>query len=64
MFKGISSIDDFPKCAGEGAGGAIRASLGIASNENDVMRLVDVLSTMKDCSEEINEEYELPPLTC
>lgn len=42
------TLQQFSDCMGDQAAGAIRASLGIASNAADVERLIDVLSTFRD----------------
>jgi selenocysteine lyase/cysteine desulfurase len=42
------SIPRFARCLGGRAVGAVRASLGIPSNEHDVARLVEVVAGMRD----------------
>jgi molybdenum cofactor sulfurtransferase len=42
------TLQQFSDCMGDQAVGAVRASLGIASNEHDVERLMEVLATFRD----------------
>lgn len=42
------TLQQFSDCMGDQAVGAVRASLGIASNEADIASLVDVLATFRD----------------
>ena len=42
------TLQQFSDCMGDQAVGAVRASLGIASNEADVERLIEVLATFRD----------------
>lgn len=42
------TLQQFSDCMGDQAVGAVRASLGIASNAHDVERLMEVLSTFRD----------------
>jgi selenocysteine lyase/cysteine desulfurase len=42
------TLQQFSDCMGDQAVGAVRASLGIASNEADVERLVEVLESFRD----------------
>jgi len=42
------TLQQFSDCMGDQAVGAVRASLGIASNETDIASLVDVLATFRD----------------
>jgi molybdenum cofactor sulfurtransferase len=46
------TLQQFADCMGDQAVGAVRASLGIASNEADIDRLVDVLATFRDAAPE------------
>ena len=48
------TLQQFSDCMGDQAVGAVRASLGIASNEADLDRLIEVLATFRD------EETTLP----
>lgn len=42
------TLQQFSDCMGDQAVGAVRASLGIASNEADIDRLIEVLATFRD----------------
>jgi selenocysteine lyase/cysteine desulfurase len=42
------TLQEFADCMSEHPAGAVRASLGIASNEADVRRLLEVLATFRD----------------
>ncbi len=44
------TLEDFSECLGGKPVGAIRASLGIASNENDLERLISMLERFKNAS--------------
>ena len=48
MFK----IDQFGRCMGDSAVGAVRVSLGIASNRADLDRLTELLATFRDAPAE------------
>jgi molybdenum cofactor sulfurtransferase len=45
-------IDQFARCMGDSAVGAVRVSLGIASNEADLDRLTDFLAAFRDAPAE------------
>jgi molybdenum cofactor sulfurtransferase len=46
------TLQQFADCMGDQAVGAVRASLGIASNEADIDRLIQVLATFRDARAE------------
>lgn len=62
--RGDLNLEEFLDCVGGKAGGAVRVSLGIASDLNDIERLVHVLITLKDCHDDINECENLPKMSC
>lgn len=64
ISNGASGVENFAGCLEAAASGAVRASLGIATNKRDISRLIDTLSTLKNCSEEVDEEQDLPALSC
>ncbi|MEM0049903.1 MAG: aminotransferase class V-fold PLP-dependent enzyme [Candidatus Bathyarchaeia archaeon] len=62
--NGKHSLEEFPQCVGGLANGAVRVSLGIATNEKDIKRFIDLLGSLKDCQEDISERENLPVLSC
>lgn len=64
LTKEKLNAESFSRCMGGSVNGAVRASLGIASNEDDLNRLITVLSSLKDCSNDLNDRQTLPNLSC
>ena len=62
--KTAFSPEKFSKCVGGSASGAVRVSLGIATNEQDITKLITVLNTLKDCPEDVDKLEPLPTLSC
>ncbi len=56
--------EDYVECMDADSSGAVRASLGIASNERDVERLVEVIGSFKGLVPTEAEQTLLPPLRC
>ena len=53
------TLQQFSDCMGDQAVGAIRASLGIASNRADIERLMEVLETFRDVEGAVPSETQL-----
>lgn len=64
FLSGNLRIEDFPECAGASTGGAVRVSLGIATLERDLDKLVSVISSFSNCSERINDQKVETSFSC
>lgn len=64
FLKGRLKLQEFPECAGGTTGGAVRISLGIASNEKDIDSFVSLLNTFRDCEDSINDQELETSFSC
>lgn len=64
FLQGKIKLEDFPGCAGGSTGGAVRASLGIATIKEDIDRFISVLSGLRDCPESINDQKVETSFSC
>lgn len=64
FLGGKIKLEEFPGCSGGSTGGAVRASLGIATIKEDIDTLISVLSSMRDCPENINDQKVETSFSC